>query len=350
MWYVALDIHGETTSVSIRSSRGVVVRRDVVATTRVALRRAVSNLRGRARIVCEAGPMSRWVRDILETRLREVIVCDRRRSRLAASKSDRVDADKLSELFWKNELHPVYVPRGEQVILRRLAMHYIRMMRERTRVIIRLRALFLEVGIRVSSPRSKPEKVPIHRLRDSAAKYVARAYLNQLAIASELLVSAKAEMLEYARSFTAFELLQSVPYVGEVRAAQLIAIVADPGRFKSVRRFWSYGGAGVIQKISAEHRIEDGVVVREERIRGARLSKACQPMLKKILRDIALYASLGTGIFRESYDRFVARGMRPSLARVALARKIATIILAVWRSGIPFDASRLSTNSIRDSG
>lgn len=296
MWYVALDVHDETTSISIRSSRGVLVRRDVVATTRVALRRALSSLRGRARIVCEAGSMSRWIRDILETRLREVVVCDRRRSRLAASKSDSVDADKLSELFWKNELHPVFVPRGDQVVLRRLTMHYIRMMRERTRVIIRLRALFSEVGIRFTSPRAHPERVPIHRLPDSASKYVARAYVSQLAIASELLIAARAEMLGYARSFAAFELLQTVPYVGEVRSAQLIAIVADPGRFRSVRRFWSYGGVGLVQKISAEHRIQDGVVVREERVRGTRLSKVCQPVLKNPARHctvcISRYGSL----------------------------------------------------------
>ncbi len=350
MWYVALDVHGETTSISVRSARGVVVRRDVVATTRVELRKALTRVRGRTRIVCEAGPMARWIRDTLETRMREVIVCDRRRSRLAASKSDRVDADKLSELFWKNELHPVFVPRGEQVVLRGLARHYTRMLRERTRVIIRLRALFLESGIRVSSPRKEPDKVPIHRLRDQAAKYVAQAYLTQLATATELLTAARTEMIACARRFSAFELLQTVPHVGEIRSAQLIAIIADPGRFKSRRKFWSYGGVGVIQRTSAEHRVANGVVIREERVRGVRLSKACQPMFKKILRDVALYASLGRGVFRNSYDAFIARGMRASLARVALARKIATIILAVWRSGVPFDASRVNVKSLSISG
>jgi len=344
MWYVALDLHSETTSISVRSSRGIVVSRDIVPTTRPALRHALQKVRGRARLVCEAGPLSRWIRDTLETRLREVMVCDRRRSRLAASKGDRIDADKLSELLWKNELQPVYVPRGEHVILRRLAMHYIRMMRERIRVIIRLRALFLESGIRVSSPRAQPERVPIHRLRDRGSKYVAKAYVAQLERASELLAAAKDEMLAYARFFAAFHLLQSVPHVGEIRSAQLIAIVVDPGRFRSRRRFWSYGGVGIVQKISSEHYIDDGVVVRDERVRSAHLSKACQPVLKKILRDIALHASLRSGVFRRCYEAFIARGMRPALARVALARKIATIILAVWRSGVPFDGSRVFIN------
>lgn len=347
MWYVGLDVHGETTSISVRSSRGAVVRREVVATTRAALRHALRGVRGRVQIACEAGPMARWTRDMLETRLREVLVCDRRRTRLGTSKADRVDADRLSDLLAKNELHPIFVPRGEQAVLRRLCVHYIRMIKDRTRVIIRLRALFLESGTHIRTHRSAPEKVPLGALRDHGEKYVVRAYLLQLNTATELVHAARKEMIDYAGSFAAFELLQSIPHVGEIRAAQLLAIVVDPARFRSLRRFWSFGGLGVIQKASSEHRIENGMVIRDDRVRGVHLAKACQPILKKVLRDIALYASIGRGAFRTIYDGYVARGMRPALARVALARKVAAVILAVWRSGNSFNETLLlrHTNS-----
>src|SRR4051794_31339060 len=182
MQFVGLDVHDERTAISIRNARGVITKRVVVPTTAPALRRAFAKTRGKLRIVCEAGSRARWVRDTLETRLREVIVCDRRRTRLVVcgSKTDRIDADKLSELLWKNELRPVYVPRDSHVLLRRFVSHYVRMLRERARIILRLRSLFREQGIRVATPRSAPERVPIHRLQDSAAKYVARAYVRQL--------------------------------------------------------------------------------------------------------------------------------------------------------------------------
>jgi transposase len=211
------------------------------------------------------------------------------------------------------------------------------MVRERARVILRLRSLFREQGIPVVTPRSAPQRVPLHRLRDSAAKYVGRAYLRQLETITDLMNEARIQLLELARTFPAFELLQTVPHVGEIRSAQLIAIVGHPDRFKSRRRFWSYGALGLIERTSAEHRISNGEVVRDERFRGLRLSKSGQPLLKKILRDMALYASVGRGSFREVYDAHIARGLKPSIARLSLARKIAAVIRAVWRSGKPFD-------------
>jgi hypothetical protein len=72
-------------------------------------------------------------------------------------------------------------------------------------------------------------------------------------------------------------------------------------------------------------------------------------VLKKLLRDIALFASVGRGTFRSVYDSHIGRGKQPAIARVALARKIAAIILAVWRTGMPFSASLVYTNA-KDSG
>jgi hypothetical protein len=74
------------------------------------------------------------------------------------------------------------------------------------------------------------------------------------------------------------------------------------------------------------------MVRRDARTRGIRLRRG-QPLLKQVLRDLALHASLGRGSFQEVFERHVKRGKSPAVARVALARKIAAVILAVWRSG-----------------
>jgi hypothetical protein len=129
MWYVGLDVHTDTVAVSIRNSRGAITKRDVVATDRSALLAALRAARGRARIVCESGPLAPWIRDMLETRFREVLVCDRRRTRLTTSsaKNDRFDADKLSDLAHRGGLHAVHVRRGEEAALWRHAAHFARM-------------------------------------------------------------------------------------------------------------------------------------------------------------------------------------------------------------------------------
>ena len=41
----------------------------------------------------------------------------------------------------------------------------------------------------------------------------------------------------------------------------------------------------------------------------------------------------------------LAKGMRPEMARLTLARKIATIVLIVWKRGVCFDAQHLKTTN-----
>ncbi len=52
-------------------------------------------------------------------------------------------------------------------------------------------------------------------------------------------------------------------------------------------------------------------------------------------------ASSKPGPFREFFTALLAKGMRPEMARLTLARKIATIVLIVWKRGVCFDAQYL---------
>ena len=296
------------------------------------------------RIACESGSLAWWVKRSLQTTLRDIIVCDRRRTRLTipgASKNDRIDADALSECLRLGTVHPVYVPQGDQRALRRLAKHYERMIRERSRCILRLKALFLELGVRVRTPRTAPQRVPMRRLSDAPSKLIARAYIHQIECITRLVREARDALLQRARAHPVYALLQTIPYVGEIRAANLIASVGDPRRFGSRRQVWAYGGLAVVQRTSSEHVVQDGRVVRTDRTRGISLAKSAQPAFKKVLRDIALHASFGRGVLRAIYDRHLARGKSPGIARIALARKIATIVFAIWRYGRAFDAALL---------
>jgi transposase len=347
MWFVGLDVHAETTVISVRSSQGVVVARHVVPTTIAALRKVLVSVRGRVTVGCEVGPMAAWLKRSLETKLRTFVVCDRRRTRLVArgaAKTDRIDADRLSQSLRAGTIHPIYSPDPSHRKRRELARHYLRMQRERARIIQRLQALFLESGVRMRAPQRAPVRIPVRRLIGDAAKTVARAYLQQLQSVSGLVAEARTGFLAAAATHPAYELLQSVPFIGEIRSATLIAVIGDPGRFRSRRKWWSYAGLAVIQNASAQHRVEAGRIVRNDKAGTARLSKAAQPMVKKVFRDIALYASVGRGPFRAIYEAHIARGKRPAVARVALARKIASVVLGVWRSGLPFNAELLRNN------
>jgi hypothetical protein len=79
--------------------------------------------------------------------------------------------------------------------------------------------------------------------------------------------------------------------------------------------------------------------VRERpNIRG--LNKNHNHEVKNIFKGAATRAAI-CGPFQEFYAARLAQGMRVSMARLTLARKIAAVTLAVWKKGVRFDAKYL---------
>ena len=69
--------------------------------------------------------------------------------------------------------------------------------------------------------------------------------------------------------------------------------------------------------------------------------------LKDIFKGAATTASRVAGPFHEFYTALLTKGRKPTMARLTLARKIATITLMVWKKGVCFDAQQLKKTSVR---
>ena len=82
----------------------------------------------------------------------------------------------------------------------------------------------------------------------------------QLAALKPLRHKAKLAMVKEARRQTAYLWLMSVPKLGSVSVAQLIAVVGTPHRFRSKRQFWTYVGLAVVTRSTADHEVVDGSV------------------------------------------------------------------------------------------
>ena len=63
--------------------------------------------------------------------------------------------------------------------------------------------------------------------------------------------------------------------------------------------------------------------------------------LKDIFKGAAMRASTAAGPMRDFYEALLAKGRRPTMARLTLARKIAAITLIVWKKEVRFDANDL---------
>jgi hypothetical protein len=63
--------------------------------------------------------------------------------------------------------------------------------------------------------------------------------------------------------------------------------------------------------------------------------------LKDIFKGAAMRASTAAGPMHDFYEALLAKGRKPTMARLTLARKIAAITLIVWKKEVRFDANYL---------
>src|SRR2546427_12187621 len=94
--------------------------------------------------------------------------------------------------------------------------------------------------------------------------------------------------------------------------------------------------------ICADYRFVAGQLQRSRKLFATRgLNEDHNHELKNIFKSAATTASARPRPFHDFYAALLAKGMRPSMARLTLARKIAAITLTLWKKGERFDAEHL---------
>jgi transposase len=152
----------------------------------------------------------------------------------------------------------------------------------------------------------------------------------------------RGELLRESRKHAAVKLLRQSPAIGPIRSALLVAILQTPHRFRTKRQLWAYSGFAVQTYDSGEYRVVRGKLHRNrERITVRGLNRNHNHDLKNLLKGAAISAIQRPGPLQDFYAARVEKGMRPSLARLTLARKIAAITLTIWKKGVSFDPKQL---------
>ncbi len=180
------------------------------------------------------------------------------------------------------------------------------------------------------------------KIQEAGVRRRAEFYYQQFDALRSLRQEVRRELLAEAPKHDAWKLLREIPFIGPIRAALLIALLQTPHRFRTKRQLWTYSGFGIETHSSAEQRFVQGELQRAKKpasIRG--LNRNHNHALKNIFKSAATVAAAKAGPFKEFYDALVAKGMRPEMARLTLARKMAAITLLVWKKGVRFDAQHL---------
>jgi transposase len=112
---------------------------------------------------------------------------------------------------------------------------------------------------------------------------------NELDVVTEVRESAEQWLQEEAARCAIVKLLATAPGIGTTRAAQIVAIVVCPTRFRTRQQFWSYCGLGIVTRSSSDWvRDRDGTWVRRETAQTRGLNRNRQPTLKAVFKGAAL--------------------------------------------------------------
>jgi transposase len=346
--YIGLDVHQATTVAAVRDADGKLVMESILETKASTLLDFVRGLRGELHVTLEEGSWAAWLHDVLAPHVHRLVICDPRKnaSLKQGNKSDKIDARKLADLLRAGLLSPVYHGENGVGLLRELARSYLTLTEDTTRVMNRIKAVYRGRGIactssKIYSPRHREEW--LQQVREPGLHRRAQRLYQQLDQLQPLRLEVRREMLQESRRHPANRWLQQIPYVGSIRAALLIALLQTPNRFRTKRQLWAYSGLAVTVHSSADYHFANGEPQRSRKkttVRG--LNDNRNPQLKNVFKGMALGASVRPGVWRDYYLTLLHKGMKPALARLTLARKMAAITLTVWKKGERFDPKKLN--------
>jgi transposase len=338
--YLGADVHATSCTFSILNASGKQLRRDVIETNGAALIEYVRHIPGHHHLCIEEGEWSQWLYEILSPHVSEMVVF--RGEWKPGSKNDALDAHGLADRIRTGKVgRSVYKDARRFRALRELATRDVARTKNRLKSFYRSRGVSC-TGQAAYTPHQRSQRASLLPLGTRRAVELLGRELDAL---TELKAEAKEAMVRESRRHKVARILQTAPGFGPVRVAQLLPIVITPHRFRTKRQFWSYCGFAIVTRSSADWVRENDRWVRGRVVQTRGLSWSHNHMLKAIFKGAAtsVVGVGGSSRLRDDYDRLLESGTKPNLAKLTIARKIAAIVLAMWKAKEDYNPEKYRT-------
>jgi transposase len=331
--YVGIDVSLEQSSVCVVDAGGRIVREAKVASEPQAL---VQFLKGLAlpltRVGLEAGPLSQWLYAGLAAAGFEAVLLETRHVKAALSamvvKTDRKDARGIAQLLRMGWFRPVHCKSPPAQEVRALLVARKQLQAKTQDVELSLRGLLRGFGLKLGDV-SKGRFAA--RVRDLAAGHpvlepIAAAMLRARQALRQEFAKLHRAMLTIARADPICRQLMTVPGVGAVTAVTFTSAVDDPRRFAKSAALGAHFGLTPKKYQSGERDVTGAISKAGDGLVRAALYEAANVMLTRAPRFSAL----------KGWAIAVAKRRGMKRAKVALARKLAVVMHAMWRDGTAF--------------
>ena len=341
--YLGGDVHAASVTFSVLNESGKQLRRDVVETNGQALVGYLKQQPGNLHLCIEEGEWSQWLYEILSPYVAEMVVY---RSKWEPGvKSDAIDAHGLAEKLRTGTLgRPVYKDAKRFTALREQARAYAMVTRDVARVKSRIKAFYRSRGVpctgeAVYRPAERTKRAQVLPPATRRAVELLGRELDALLV---LKAEAERAMLRESHRHRIARILETAPGFGAVRVAQLLPIVITPWRFRTKRQFWAYCGFGVVTRSTSDYVFDGGRWIRTRVPQTRGLNFNHNRTLKAIFKGAAttVIAHMGPNPLKTGYERRLAGGTKPNLAKLTVARQIAAIVLAMWKAEEKYDPGR----------
>ena len=333
---IGLDLGDRRHTYCVLDEAGKMAREGSLGNTREQLATMARSYPG-ATAVMEAGTHSPWVSRFLQELGLRVIVANPRKTRAIYEnerKSDRRDAMMLARLARMDLtlLHPV--KHGSQEAQQDMLQLKLRdsLVRARVALINAVRFTLKSLGYPVSNPSSERfHKLVLKEVPESIGEMIA----HNVAAIAELTQRIKALDISISRlaaeRYPETIYLQQVSGVGPITSLYFVLKVGNPGRFQRTRDIGAFLGL-------CPKRDQSGETDKELRI-----SKCGDRYLRRLLVSAAQYILGPFGAdsaLREHGLRLAQEGTARAKKRavVAVARKLAVLLLTLWKSREPYES------------
>ena len=341
-YYTGADVHSNSTELAIERNKKI-VQRYRLPTSIAALSGVLDSIKGEKHLAIEEGPMAGWLYRNLSKKVDELIICDPRRNKLIDSdgdKDDKIDAAKLACLLRGNFLRPVYHSDDQS---RAGLKHWVSLYNDRVRDAVRninkIRSCCRMHGISIPRVVIRQTKGRAQWLSRTNNQSLA-AQLNMLWLGydstSQQVRIARGQLSRLSSRYKIIKFWGELPGIGLIRATTLFAYLDTPWRFEKKNKLWKYCGVGLQRTTSGTD--------RKGRPKPARLQLpwAVNRTLKNAILGAATSAiRQKNNLFRQYYERMLEDGIMPSNARHAVARKLLTVMWAMWKTNSRFDENML---------
>ena len=315
--YIGLDAHSSTCTLCVTDVKGTELDLVTIATNGRLLVEYIKSLGGTIIITFEECDLSIWLFELFKNHVHQVVVCNPAANvEYKKNKTDKLDARNLAKLLRGGFLRSVFHDGSSREKFRMLVSGYEDVVQEAVRLKNRLKTLRRRA--RLYSDKAVPE----HML------FIEERLIDQLGLFLDIRLTYKDELKKHVRQFKEAKYIMSMPAIKDIQASKIIAHVVNPTRFRDKYKFWSYCG-----------------LVKHQRISGGRLYGSKRAYGNRTLKCVFKMAShsaiKSNGALRHYYDAQRSKGLSDSAARNAVARKIAAIVLSLWKNSQLYDEQKV---------